>query len=71
MTTIVARESSEKSEPLALPQLEALSSEERRRVEVIQRLESHRGHSTYRAVETEALSFIRIFCNNSRRSKSC
>jgi len=44
MTTIVARESSEKSEPLALPQLEALSSEERRRVEVIQRLESHLGY---------------------------
>jgi len=67
MTTIVARESSEKSEPLALPQLEALSSEERRRVEVIQRLESHRGHSTYRAVETEAAATLNLSVRNLKR----
>lgn len=64
MTTTVAHESSEKSEPLALPQLEALSSEERRRLEVIQRLESHRGQSTYREAETEAALNIAIRCGN-------
>ena len=67
MTTIVARESSEKSEPLALPQLEALSSEERRRVEVIQRLESHRGQSTYRAAESEAAATLNLSARNLKR----
>lgn len=67
MTNNVAHESSEKSEPLALPQLEALSSEERRRLEVIQRLESHRGQSTYREAETEAAATLNLSVRNIKR----
>lgn len=67
MTTIVARERSEKIERVAMRHLEDLSSEEQHRVGVIQRLESHRGQFTYREAEREAAAALNFSVRNIKR----
>jgi putative transposase len=67
MTNIVARETGEKSEPLTLPHLASLSLDERRRLEVIQGLESHRGQSTYREAENAAAATLSLSVRNLKR----
>ena len=67
MTNIVARENGKKSEPQILPPLEALSLDERRRLEGTQGLESHRSQSRYRESETEAAATLSLSVGHLKR----